>query len=724
MRKRGMLKKMFFSYIGLLIPLFCILLLFFYGLSSEFKKMDDRRLELTVNQVMETVEDKYRNMISRSVQIGQSSYVARGAMLKGESHIQEAIQYISEVCAYEEMIADCFVYYGNDRIYSIEGSSSVSTYIQETLSCNEETAQIIRELLDSEDQDMAVAVRENGGSMLLFHMPIDTVVNGRQASVNFCVSMAELAELMTPLLLVENLYVRMDLENGQSVYLSGTGEEGYREIAQEAFPDVSTGSWIIKEVYQKYPRINLHFSWQYDMVYANIMDYQFTAYVVMTLFLILAGAISFKISYSYWQKTRIVAEMVGDVLEEPAGREAKDEWDLIRKAVSGIVTENRNSKTVITQYQRALRQQVSMMILHGTYNNMEQAEQMLELCELDFYEEYYAVCIIYAPKQQEGLLERLLEQEYTEDIHCSGFLGEQTVFELLLQCPNEDKSGEIRNGRAVRLQKLFEEASSKAGALTIVISSIYDKRHMIAYAWMEALEQLQAMSAGTLSGSIFICRQSGGENNEWKALADVQLKEFGEAMEQKDADWAERVLEKTAKGETKPGDNTVYYRRFCLIRYMIQLLQNSESEVHQAIYEDVKRINLGDTASFLDDMRNIVRYYCSREEGTNFDYILQYIRNNYRRNDFSLEEVADEFGLSRTYVSRIFKKKIGMRYIDYLSNLRMEEAKKELLETDLSIQEIAENVGYFDVPGFRKKFKQMYGINASQYRKQYGKAQS
>lgn len=51
----------------------------------------------------------------------------------------------------------------------------------------------------------------------------------------------------------------------------------------------------------------------------------------------------------------------------------------------------------------------------------------------------------------------------------------------------------------------------------------------------------------------------------------------------------------------------------------------------------------------------------------------------------------------------------------------MEQAKRLLIESDMSIKDIAESVGYVNVPGFRNKFKSYYGINASEIRKKYKK---
>ncbi len=82
-----------------------------------------------------------------------------------------------------------------------------------------------------------------------------------------------------------------------------------------------------------------------------------------------------------------------------------------------------------------------------------------------------------------------------------------------------------------------------------------------------------------------------------------------------------------------------------------------------------------------------------------------------------LDKVAEHVGLSKYYFSKIFKVKTGKCYIDYLSEVRLEEARRLLAETDLSIENIVHDIGYYDVPRFKKKFKDKYGINAAQYRK-------
>ena len=84
--------------------------------------------------------------------------------------------------------------------------------------------------------------------------------------------------------------------------------------------------------------------------------------------------------------------------------------------------------------------------------------------------------------------------------------------------------------------------------------------------------------------------------------------------------------------------------------------------------------------------------------------------------EISLSVLAEEFHFSTQYVSQLFKNEIGVNFLTYLTNIRMEKAKKLLLNTDLPIAEISEQSGYGDYRVFTKVFKKSEGVTPSQYR--------
>ena len=100
-----------------------------------------------------------------------------------------------------------------------------------------------------------------------------------------------------------------------------------------------------------------------------------------------------------------------------------------------------------------------------------------------------------------------------------------------------------------------------------------------------------------------------------------------------------------------------------------------------------------------------------------FIHMVRYI-NNYYMKDITIGDVSTHLGLSSNYASQLFKKETGSTYTKYLTNLRMEKAKTLLLQTDLSINEICEQVGYNDYFYFLKIFKKHFGISPGKYKSQ------
>ena len=87
--------------------------------------------------------------------------------------------------------------------------------------------------------------------------------------------------------------------------------------------------------------------------------------------------------------------------------------------------------------------------------------------------------------------------------------------------------------------------------------------------------------------------------------------------------------------------------------------------------------------------------------------------------EVSLSVLAEQFHLNPQYISQLFKSEIGVGFLTYLTNIRMEKAKKLLLSTSLSIAEMAEQSGYGDYRVFTKVFKKTEGSTPSQYRRDF-----
>jgi two-component system response regulator YesN len=96
----------------------------------------------------------------------------------------------------------------------------------------------------------------------------------------------------------------------------------------------------------------------------------------------------------------------------------------------------------------------------------------------------------------------------------------------------------------------------------------------------------------------------------------------------------------------------------------------------------------------------------------------KYMQEHYRKN-ITLEDVAAVAGFHPAYFSTVFKKVTGENFLEYLSALRMKEAKELLSDAGLRIPDVAEQVGYLDSKYFVKLFKKATGLTPQEYRKLY-----
>lgn len=97
--------------------------------------------------------------------------------------------------------------------------------------------------------------------------------------------------------------------------------------------------------------------------------------------------------------------------------------------------------------------------------------------------------------------------------------------------------------------------------------------------------------------------------------------------------------------------------------------------------------------------------------------IKEYIDKNYTR-DLSLEDIANHLYLSPYYISHIFKKEVGVSTINYLITRRIGEAKRLLLTTPLTVDEIAGRVGYENCNYFSMLFKKITGVSPGKFRQE------
>jgi len=95
----------------------------------------------------------------------------------------------------------------------------------------------------------------------------------------------------------------------------------------------------------------------------------------------------------------------------------------------------------------------------------------------------------------------------------------------------------------------------------------------------------------------------------------------------------------------------------------------------------------------------------------------KHIETYYYKEDFSLQELAEIIKISPTYLSRLLKNEIGVSFIEYLTQVRVEKAIQMMSDPTIKLYEVAEKVGYSNQHYFSTTFKKVVGLSPAEYRK-------
>lgn len=106
----------------------------------------------------------------------------------------------------------------------------------------------------------------------------------------------------------------------------------------------------------------------------------------------------------------------------------------------------------------------------------------------------------------------------------------------------------------------------------------------------------------------------------------------------------------------------------------------------------------------------------STQPHTGIDGVKRLIDEGFTRNDFSIEQLCEDTGISHPHLLRLFKEKYNTTLVKYLNKKRIEYACQLLLTTELSVKSVAFSCGFSDELHFMKTFKNKMGVSALKYR--------
>ncbi len=454
--------------------------------------------------------------------------------------------------------------------------------------------------------------------------------------------------------------------------------------------------------------------------------------IMFSLMIIGSVLVSLVISYIISKKVNRPVAKIIDTIEEMSqhniNKENEEDLQFIGNNVRKIISENfdynreiekRNSLLETLFYHSRIKN--VYLHLNEIIDEVTVKEDYLLVCfRIHFKDKYYEEVAIDHGKSTYGLMEliKMHMKGYMDSV--SGFQSQNNEFVIVIEM--NDKNLNVKEVVEKTLTAIKEE--ERYVFFTVAISKIYNDISKFDKCYSNLTEAIKYRLPMDTNQ---IIEENGTETRGEKFYLPLkQIEQFTELLCSGKRDECVKRIQEIFEQNAKAKVNQFYINLICseIINCCITAINNEQGEISHSL--DINRIQEKLNACCTIEqyeklcihmMDETIQNFIEKEKKKDYivDFIKEYIDAHYNE-DLYLEIFAEKLNLTKEYISLYFKSKTGVNLINYLNEYRVRKAKEFLRETELSINEVAQKVGYNTPNNFSRIFKQYTGKSPKEYR--------
>ncbi|MDF2921629.1 MAG: AraC family transcriptional regulator [Paenibacillaceae bacterium] len=563
------------------------------------------------------------------------------------------------------------------------------------------------------------------------------------------------SKLRQQILLKESDHREMAIIDAAGHFVSYTGEADPEaaNVMIRSFDGRKEGSGILQFAEMKY---HMSFTssgtnnWKYvvlnewDEMRRQAKLVQISAIVFLLFFIGVGLVASLALSEKMYHPIRLIRQRLEKSQRvEPTMKESGNELDLIHKWSDALIVENNKMNGRMNEVKAIIHEHFLNKLLSGDFRDKLSIQYYSEEIDLDLPQDsrMAVLCIdiqYFYPvwKQLSGLDQSftLIEMKHKIQKRLSQKLWFTQMEANLLVCIVEVYGDGELKPEASLIQAISNilQSYNKQFKATLSIGPVVLQADQLRSSYLKAQKKLVYRTFNpefeVISG--WMAEQELDEKNEFEGfLSQAEVNRLSNLIQLGDADSTLDYMEQLL---TEMMDKHGTYTN------MIRLSQDILNTLVRITSAEKKRdVSLEKYSDLLlrlrtcAGMENVLTFFRdtlnsffapNREESGNaawFEEVVLYIHQNYDK-DISLDYFANRLNISMGHFSRLFKEAVGVKYVEYVTKVKIEAAKKQLLETNHTIEKIAVDVGYITTNAFIKTFKRYEGITPGKYRTVYG----
>lgn len=388
----------------------------------------------------------------------------------------------------------------------------------------------------------------------------------------------------------------------------------------------------------------------------------------------------------------------------PEGQEYVDEFEVIDRRIAGIISENVESREklqeitkLLEENQTALHKHLLVQLLYEGYD--PSMREVLENVQIYLPGEYTALLLIDGIDRTEQCIS-------FNEIERLGTI-ETAVFYVL---PEKQKKTYV-------LVNALDRAGISFG-IDLLQSHLHGSPRIYIVHICDSLENISQL------GGFYCGEELGGEETVQNSSEDERIRDIINEIEggnEKEAiSYVQEIEMEMEIVSSTP--QAIVEKRVELASGLWQMAaEHNQSVAKEQIANAI--LNTNTREEYMASVISAIRVLChmstadQKNRGEQrIEAIMKYIAEHLKEWELSLESVANEFRVSSRVVSADIKRKTGLNYIEYVKAERMKLACKLLLETEDSVMEIGNAVGYINISYFIRVFKEHTGMTPTIYR--------
>ena len=521
------------------------------------------------------------------------------------------------------------------------------------------------------------------------------------------------------------ILVSTDVTGNQEMAHIGKEDEGY--MIQEM-----NGEEMMA-VYTRLPYV----SWTYVSIFplnsirASFKDFRLISIGIIIITFLVGMMGSLFLSYRNTKPIHTLMNLLSTVFSEKSFKE-KNELVWIQDEIKTIITDNNKMKDSLSQQHQYLTILYFEKLLRGELENTNDFKISLRHMGVDLQGPYYIIILIRIHS---------LDTLVTDDI-----LFEQDLFRVALDQALTSASAKkgythILNQNELALLLSFKEkenydnhikkimsAVSSAFSIHFTIKPIFAIGNLkenlvdIHFSLKEARYAADSIVYNSTGATVVWYKEIGHKNNEYYYTNEIE----------------QRVVNMTRQGnwqDLKSLLNTIYihtlgnqkmpnHMKWVLINdlYATIVKLSMDLQMDISLKPVATVIDVGNLEQYFKELKIEYKQICcnlSKNKKSHNEQlkesIIEYMEQNFTDSNLSVAHLSERFNLSEGYFSQFFKEQMNITYSQYLEVLRIDHACSLLLNTDMTIHEIAHQSGYNNPNTFRRAFGRVKGVSPTNY---------